>query len=175
MARTGIAVLENGLPPLPDVLTYHMAFPVACWRARHHAVVLFLRFHRHRREWEPVAVMARFSQEQGQWKANSHWPFTGFSHDPIADPGHLRDLRGRAMVVSGGGRKDAAAPGQLAATWHGRAAPSVKQIALIQDGHEDRQPLNSHFGAWIVCTEQPSPFHITAFDQNGTVLADIEP
>ena len=33
MARTGIAVLDHGLPPLPDVLSYQMAIPVAYWTA----------------------------------------------------------------------------------------------------------------------------------------------
>jgi TolA-binding protein len=51
MGRTGIAVLENGLPPLPEPLTHRMAVPMAYWAARETAVVLFLRFHRHGRTW----------------------------------------------------------------------------------------------------------------------------
>ncbi|HUY51042.1 MAG TPA: hypothetical protein VMV92_35945 [Streptosporangiaceae bacterium] len=38
----------------------------------------------------------------------------------------------------------------------------------------DRRPLESRFGAWVVCTEQASPFQVTALDQNGTVLSSIE-
>jgi len=45
----------------------------------------------------------------------------------------------------------------LAGIWHGTAALAVRQIALIQDGHEDRRPLDSHFGAWVVCTENAPP------------------
>lgn len=173
MAQTGIAVLDHGLPPLPDVLTYQMAIPVASWTASHCAVVLFLQFSRHGRDRSPMAFMATFTRDQGQWKADTPWGGTGFGHDPIANPGDLRELDGRAMTVSGGSSSDHPVPGRLAAIWHGRAASAVTQIALIQDGHEDRRPLDSHFGAWVVCTEQPSPFHVTALDHNGTVLADI--
>jgi tetratricopeptide (TPR) repeat protein len=173
MAQTGIAVLGQGLPPLPDVLTYQMAIPVAYWTASQCAVVIFLRFSRHGRERWPLAIMATFSRDQGRWKADSHWHGTGWNHDPIANPGDLRELDGQAMVVGGGSRTDTPAPGHPAIIQLGRAAPTVRQIALLQDGHEDRRPLDSHFGFWVVCTEQPSPFHVTALDQNGTVLADI--
>ncbi len=43
MIRTGIDVLEHGLPPLPEVLTHEMAIPMACWIAGQCAVVLVLR------------------------------------------------------------------------------------------------------------------------------------
>jgi tetratricopeptide (TPR) repeat protein len=173
MAQTGIAVLARGLPPLPDVLTYQMAIPVAHWTASQHAVVLFLRFHgRGPRKW-PMAIMMTFSRDHGLWTADSQWVGTGFDHDAIANPGDLESLDGRAMVVSGEARADQPVPGDLAVIWQGRAASEVRQIALIQDGREDRRPLDNHFGAWVVCTEKPSPFHVTALDQDGAVLADI--
>jgi tetratricopeptide (TPR) repeat protein len=174
MAQTGIAVLDHGLPPLPGVLSYRMAIPVAYWTASQSAVVLFLRFERQgprRRAW---ATMATFSRDQGQWKADQVWAGTGWGDDdPIANPGDLRGLDGRAMVVSGGSSTESPVHGQLAAIWHGKASPAVTQIALIQDGREDRRRLDSYFGAWVVCTEQPSPFHVTGLDEHGTVLAEI--
>jgi len=57
---------------------------------------------------------------------------------------------------------------------HGQVGLAVTQMALIRDGHEDCRPLESHFGAWVVCTEQASPFQVAALDKNGTVLASIE-
>jgi hypothetical protein len=42
-----------------------------------------------------------------------------------------------------------------------------------QDGQEDRRALESHFGAWVVCTEQPTPFVVTALDANGSVLGSV--
>jgi hypothetical protein len=49
----------------------------------------------------------------------------------------------------------------------------VKQIALIQDGHEDRRLLESHFGALAVCTDRAAPYRIDALDENdlGSVQA----
>jgi hypothetical protein len=173
MRQTGITVLRHGLPPLPGTLTYQMAIPVAYWTARQSAVVLFLQFSRHRREQWPITVMATYSRDHDTWKPDSHWHGTGPHHDPIANPGDLREMDGRAMTASGGSHTDTPAPGQAAAIQTGRAAPAVTQIALTQDGHEDRRPLHTHFGFWVICTEQPTPFHIIGLDHNGAVLAHI--
>lgn len=43
----------------------------------------------------------------------------------------------------------------------------------MMGGHEDRRRLESHFGAWVICTEQTSPFQVTALDENGAVLGSI--
>ena len=158
MAVTGVEVLDHGLPALPDELTYRMAIPVAYWKADRCAVVLFLRFSRHRRDIDPVATMATFSREGERWNPHRHWHGTGWSHDPIASPDDLRDLGGRALVTGGGsGSTETPPPGWPAAVIHGRISPAVKQLALIQNGHEDRRLLESHFGAWVVCTELPGP------------------
>jgi tetratricopeptide (TPR) repeat protein len=173
MRQTGIAVLHHGLPPLPATLTYQMAIPVAYWTARHCAVVLFLQFTWHRREQWPVTVMATFSQDQDRWEPDSYWVGTGGHHDPIANPGDLREMDGQAMTTSGGSHNDTPAPGHPAAIQIGRAASAVTQIVLTQNGHEDRRPLDTHFGFWVICTEQPSPFQVTGLDKDGTVLAQI--
>jgi tetratricopeptide (TPR) repeat protein len=165
MARTGIAVLENGLPPLPEVLTRHMAVPIAYWAACGGAAVLFLRFHRHRRAWDPWAIVATFTRQDGQWKAaGTHWHGTDF-HDPFTDPGGRYGLGGEAIALSG----------SSSTIWHGTADASVKYLALIQNGHQDRRPLDNHFGAWIVHADKPGPFRVAAIDENGTTLAEIEP
>jgi DnaJ-domain-containing protein 1 len=174
MRRTGIDVLDHGLPALPQTLTHQMAIPLAYWTASQNAVVLFLQFDRARNEWDPLAVMATFTRERGQWTAASgHWHGTGF-HDPFTDPGDRLGLDGQPIVISGGSHSDQPVPGRLAGIWHGTAAPAVRQIALIQDGHEDRRPLDSHFGAWIVCTEHSTPCNVTALDQNDAVLGSIQ-
>lgn len=81
--------------------------------------------------------MATLTREHGQWKAaSSHWHGTGF-HDPFADPDDLRGLDGQSIVISSGSHGDDAVPGRLAGVWHGTAVPAVRQISLIQDGHED--------------------------------------
>jgi SRSO17 transposase len=34
--------------------------------------------------------------------------------------------------------------------------------------------LDSHFGAWVICTEHASSFQVIAFDQDGTILVTLE-
>ena len=127
--------------------------------------MLFLRFNRHRRSWQPIALTATFTRHDGQWTADGpHWFGTDF-HDPFTDPAGLHGLGGEAIVYSS----------TSSTIWHGTAAPSVKYLALIRDGHEDRRPLDNHFGAWIVHADQPGPFRVAAIDENGTTMAEIEP
>jgi tetratricopeptide (TPR) repeat protein len=163
MVRTGIEVLSHGLPELPEQLRYLMAIPVAYWTAPHSAVVLFLRFQREGRQYLPGVVHVTYLRDGDGWIANRHFIGMGYSHDPIANPGGLRDLGGSAMVTGGGSETQP----------HGRAAPAVKYVALIQDGQEDLRPLDSHFGAWVVSTEQRTSFDVEGRDADGNVLARI--
>lgn len=172
--QVGAQVLADGLPALPGGLTYEMTSPVAYWAAAGCGVVLFLHF----RQWDdhvsPIAMVGTFLREDGRWRVSGRaWTGGGWSHDPIAQPGYVRDLDGRAIVGGWSGSNRQAEPGQMAAVMAGRVAPEVKQIALIQDGQEDRRALESHFGAWVVCTEQPTPSVVTALDENGSVLGSI--
>jgi predicted negative regulator of RcsB-dependent stress response len=163
MMRTGVEVLSHGLPELPEQLSYLMAIPVAYWTAPHSAVVLFLEFEREGRQHRPSVLHVTYSRDDEGWSPHRHFIGMGYSHDPVASPGSLRDLGGSAMVTGGGSDTQP----------HGRAAPAVKYIALIQDGREDLRPLESHFGAWVVSTEQRSPFQVEGRDADGNVLARI--
>jgi len=172
--RIGIDVLEHGLPALPETLSYRMALPVAYWQADQCAVVLILQFSRHGHgKPSPVAFQITYSRTPDGWTAPAHFHGTGFQHDPIASPGDRRDLGGRPLTIGGGSVATVVTPGHPAVVAVGRAAPEVRYLAVVKDGREDRRPLDSHFGAWIVCTEQPGPFEIVAFDENGSVLARI--
>jgi hypothetical protein len=177
LVRTGIDVLEYGLLPLPDVLTYEMAIPVAYWKAEQCAVVLVLQFFGFRPgEPRPIAVRVTYSRaEDGTWKPPAHTAIFGggFSHDPIADPGSQRDLGGSAMVCGGSSWGTEITPGYPAVIATGRASPEVRYLAVVKDGHEDRRPLKSHFGAWVVCAEQPGPFDVVGFNESGNVVARI--
>jgi hypothetical protein len=126
--------------------------------------VLFLNFRRHRHAWHPAAMRVTFTRQDGEWKADSHWHGGGF-HDPFTDHGGARSLGGSQIFYSG------SSGGTIL---HGVAAPSVKYLALIQDGHEDRSPLDNHFGAWIVRTNKPGPFKVAAIDETGATLDEIE-
>lgn len=164
IVRTGLEVLDRGLPDLPDRLSYLMAIPAAYWTAQHSAVVLFLQFKRHGSTHHPEVLHVTYARTDTGWTANRHFIGTSYSHDPIASPGSLRDLGSNAMVTGGGTETQP----------HGRAAPAVKYIALIQDGQEDLRPLHSHFGAWVVSTERVAPFQVEGRDADGNVLARID-
>jgi hypothetical protein len=164
MARTAAEVLDDGLPDLPETLSYQMALPIAYWKAERCGVVLILEFCQWDGEWSPMVVMARFTRDGSSWIPDQHWHCTSWSHDPIAHPRSLRNLGGRPMVTGGGSES----------VRHGRVAPTVTEIGLIQNGHEVRRPVDSRFGAWVVCTDEPTPFRVTAYDHTGNLLASIE-
>ena len=111
-----------------------------------------------------MALMATFTRQDGDWKPHTHWHGTSF-HDPFTDPGGSYGLAGRPIAYSGG---------SSGIIWHGTAAPAVKYLALIQDGHEDRRPLDNHFGAWVICADKPGQVTVAALDQDGATLAEIE-
>jgi hypothetical protein len=143
-----------------------MAIPIAYWAARHHALVLVLTFSR----WEgeddstPMASVLTFTRDGDTWTPPPpHFHSSSWSHDPLARPDSLRDLGGSPMV-SGSGTKT---------MMHGRVIPGARELSLIQDGHEDRRPLDSHFGAWIVCTDDTSPFEVEARDADGNAIARL--
>jgi hypothetical protein len=172
--RTGASVIEHGLPGLPEVLTYQMSIPVAYWRAPSCAVVLFLRFEQWDGKFWPKVTMGTYFRDGERWTAHRMWAGKSWPHDPIAKPDTLRDLAGKTIGSSGGASTKQAEPGYPAAVAIGRAASTVKQIALIQNGHQDRRPLESHFGAWTVCTDKPGPYDVAAFDEHGAMLATLQ-
>jgi len=174
LVQASLDVLEHGLPPLPDILTYEMAIPVAYWKGGQCAVVLVLRFGYLTGEPTPVIMLVIYSRTaDGAWKMPTHVAGTGFSHDPVADPGGQRDLDGRPMGCGGGSWAAETTPGYPASIVTGRAVPEVRYLAVVKDGHEDRRPLETHFGAWVVCTEQPGPFDVVGLSEDGDVLARL--
>jgi tetratricopeptide (TPR) repeat protein len=175
MLRAGLDVLEHGLPLLPDVLTHEMALPMAYWTAGQCAVVLVLQFSRHGHdEPEPIAMTVIYSRgKDGRWEPPTHIHGGSFFYDPIRSPENTRGLDGSPMVRGGSSQAREVRPGGPAFIATGRAAPEVKYLAVVKDGHEDRRLLESHFGAWVVCTEQPGPFEVTGLDATGTVLASL--
>ena len=134
---------------------------------------MFLAFHELEGEVLPWVTVGTYVRGGQGWSASRMWAGAGWSHDPIGKPGSLRDLGGNAMVTSGGVFESRPEPGYPVAVVRGRVAPGVTQIALIQDGREHRRPLESHFGAWVVCTERPTEFEVTAMDDTGMVLGRI--
>jgi hypothetical protein len=174
--QAGEAVLTHGLPELPGHLSTDMSIPVSSWQASQCAVVLFLCYLPDPMGGppDPSALIATYSRQGGGWAAHTYAHAHGWSHDPVADPTSLYDLDGRMIAGGGSGTfNDKPAPGYPAAVVTGRVAPGVTALALIQDGHEDRRELRSHFGAWVVCTERWAPYQIHALDATGAVVGTI--
>jgi hypothetical protein len=177
--RTGIEVLGHGLPALPDVLTHQMSVPVAFWKAATCAVVLFLKYSRAHFPGDddvtvhPSVTMGTFYRDADQWTAHRWWGGTGWSHDPVANPGSLRDLGGQVIAGGSGSHHPNPPPGFPASVITGRVSPAVTHLALVQNDREERRRLRSHFGAWVVCTEKWSPYQINALDETGAVLGCI--
>ena len=173
--RAGVTVLERGLPALPATLSYQMAIPVAYWTADRCAVVLFLLFRRiGRGDRHPIALRVTYARGEQGWTPHGHAHGSLFDHDPIARPGDRREMDGQPLVTGGSSQARLQPPaGQPAVILTGRAGPEVTQIALIQDGREDRRPLESHFGAWVVCTERLTSFQVAGLAGDGTVLARV--
>ena len=152
-----------------------MTIPIAYWTADRCAVVLFLSFHRDGRHGpQPVATMGEYSRDAGQWVAvPGFWVGTSFSIDPIARPDDGRDLAGRPIAAGSGAWSDQPTPGRPARIMHGRVGPGVTELILVQDGREIRRRLDSHFGAWVICSEHATPFQVCALDADGTILGSI--
>ena len=111
-----------------------------------------------------MALMATYARDGDGW-----------SHDPITDPGGTADLGGRSIAGGGSGTfTDRPLPGHPAYVVTGRVSAAATAIAVIQDGHEDRRDLHSHFGALVICTEQPVPYQINALNSAGAVIGSID-
>src|SRR5262245_23955373 len=173
--RTGIEILDHGLPALPDVLSHQMSIPVALWKATSCAVVLFLKYSRVHFPgdddvtFHPSVTMGTFYRDADRWAAHPWWGGTGWSHDPVADPGSLRDLGGQAIAGGSGSHNPNPPARSPASVLTGRASPAVTHLALVQDDREERRERRSHFGAWVVCIETWSPYQINALDGTGAV------
>jgi hypothetical protein len=98
----GVDVIENGLPSLPDVITYEMTIPISYWTAPKTAVVVFLRFHEHPAHGgiQPVVMKIPYQRETGKWIARTSGTYSasGFFFDPVTEPGFVGDLDGRPFV-----------------------------------------------------------------------------
>jgi hypothetical protein len=117
--QTGAEVLACGLPVLPDVLTYQMSIPVAYWKSAQCAVVLFLAFRKFDGIQAPGMTMGTYFRGGERWSPHRMWGGLGWPYDPIAKPGYLGDLDGKAIGGIGGSRTAEPEPGH----WSHISAP----------------------------------------------------
>ena len=173
----GIGVIENGLPPLPDVITHEsmVLIPIGYWVAPEIAVVVFFYFGEiPGLGVRPFVMTIPYYQEAGKWTFEEQGEIRGFGFpfDPVTQPERVDDLDGSHFVFSSLGRRQAKGRAPMwVATGH--ASRDVRYIALVQEGSEDRRRLDSHFGAWVVCTQVREPFEVVAFDSSGQELSRL--
>jgi hypothetical protein len=173
----GINVIENGLPPLPEVITHEpmVPIPISYWTAADSAVVVFFYYSElPGRGTQPTVSQFPYYKEAGKWTVETNGLFTGssFLFDPVSEPERVDDLDGSHFVKWSLGRKQAEGkpPMWVAA---GRASREVEYVALVQAGTEDRRRLDSYFGTWVVCTQVREPFDVAAFDSSGQELSRL--
>ena len=79
-------------------------------------------------------------------------------------------------IVSGGGRfASEPQPGDPAIVTCGRISPQVVELSLVQDGEEEeRRTVTAHFGAWVICTDNWSPFTLRALHRDGSVVGMVK-
>jgi hypothetical protein len=172
--QTGVDILRSGLPDLPESLSYDMTLPVASWKDGSCGAVLFLSFNVFGDFATPTAIMGAYRRDSGGWSARKDWVLTGWSHDPVREGGSYEDFEASSIVVSGYSISPGLAQGYPRVIAIGHAAREVATIAVIQNGRDTRQNMNSHFGAWIICCQQASPYRIMALDAQGNILGSID-
>jgi hypothetical protein len=177
MRETGAAVIEHGLPELPEQLTHQMRIPFCSWSAGCCAVVAFMQFSPGQQpgRMEASALKMPYFRQDGRWVPVPRQGFLALSlgFDPVAGPDYGRRLDGSTITYCQFSHGDSHEPGQPASTVLGFASPDVKYLAVTQDGQQDYRPLQSHFGAYLVCVEKPGPFDVAAFDSDGQLLETL--
>lgn len=173
-ALNGSSVLRHGLPPLPSPLTTDMAVPIAYWRDHSCAAVLFLEYRKlPDGTFTPAVTMGRYRPDRGSWRPFRHWTGTGWSYDPLKPaPDYDRDRR--TITIGGGTFPD---PEHLRDQWavvHGRVTSDVARLRLVVGNERLERAVDSHFGAWIVCVDQPGAFALNALDAGGAVIASLD-
>jgi hypothetical protein len=103
-----------------------------------------------------------------------HWSGSGWSHDPINNPGSIADLGDRAIYESGGSSTDQPSSEAPAIIISGRHSPAVKDISVTQSGLKLTAPAVGRSGAWIICLDEWAPYAIEASDENRAVIGLIQ-
>jgi len=99
----GIDVIENGLPPLPDVVTHEsmVLIPIGYWVASESAVVVFFYFSEiPGLGARPFVMKIPYYKEAGKWtfEAQGEISGSGFPFDPATQPERVVDLDGSHFV-----------------------------------------------------------------------------
>ncbi len=171
MQQRGLAVLQEGLPPLPKELKHSDVVPVSFWTTGLGGVVHLIFFSEDEEVFHPAEVTFQYGRNEDGWhpiKMPSFW--NADRTGAIGDPNFMRFFPDAVIEGSSDYLTDEPAPGRLAIVMSGFHAPTVAEIWLVQGGRIDKRPASGHFGSWTICTELFAPLRVEAHDAAGALL-----
>ena len=136
MEMEGIAVLNNGLPALSEVLIHSTPVSLACWKTDAcGAVMFFFYFQNEEREICSSNITLRYNREDAGWHPDNGRFFFGELRsespgwiDPIGAPESLEYAAYYALNASGSMYNSEPDPGHAAIVVSGRHSPDVSKI-----------------------------------------------
>lgn len=182
MEMEGIAVLNDGLPALPQVLIHSTPIPLACWKnGACGAVMFFFYFQNEERVICSSNITLRYNREDAGWRPDNKGFFYGELRpespgwiDPIGSPESLEYAEYYALNASGSMYNSEPDAGRAAIVVSGRHSPDVSEIWLIQEGTTQRRDADGHFGFWTICTDRYAPYRIEAHEASGRLVGYID-
>lgn len=176
MQQKGLAVLQEGLPPLPKELKHSDVVPVSFWTTGLGGAVHFIFFSEDSEgAVHPAEVTFQYGRNEDGWhpiKTPLFW--NANRTGAIGDPHFMRYIPDTVIEGSSEYLTDEPVPGRLAIVMSGYHAPEVAEIWLVQGGRIDKRPASGHFGSWTICSELFAPLLVEAHDGAGRLLGSID-
>jgi hypothetical protein len=172
MQQRGLAVLQDGLSPLPKELTHSDSVPISYWNSDVGGAVQFLFFAEDSEGvFHPADLTFQYSRSEDGWHPiNTPRFWTADCTDAIGDPNFMRSNAHGVIETSSSSVETVPQPGRLAIVMSGFHAPEVAEIWLVGANRVDKRPASGHFGSWTICTELYAPLRVEAHDAAGVLL-----
>jgi hypothetical protein len=172
MRQRGLAVLREGIPPLPKELKHSDSVPISYWKSDLGGAVHSIFF---TKDSEgvicPADVTFQYGRSEDGWHPiNTNLFWNANRTDAIGDPNFMRLQPHNVIETSCSYLEDQPKPGRLAIVMSGFHAPEVAEIWLVQGGRIDKRPASGHFGSWTICTESFARLRVEAHDAAGVLL-----
>jgi hypothetical protein len=149
MQQKGLAVLQEGLSPLPKELTQSDSIPISYWISDPRGAVQFLFFTEDSDGvFHPADLTFQYGCSEDGWHPiNTQHFWNANRTDAIGDPNFMRLQPHSVIETSGSSLETEPKPGGLAIVMSGFHAPEVAEIWLVQAGRVDKRPASGHFGS----------------------------
>jgi hypothetical protein len=172
MQQRGLAVLQEGLSPLPKELTHSDSFPISFWISDLVAAVQFLFFAADSEGvFRPADLTFQYNRRGDGWHPINTQHFWNASRtDALGDSNFMRLQPHSFIETSGSSLETEPEPGRIGIVMSGFHAPEVAEIWLVQADRIDKRPASGLFGSWTICTELCEPLRVEAHDAAGVLL-----